>query len=160
MNHAGPLLVDRSRAVVGRWRGCRQGRGANGCCQSFQQYGRLRLVLLFLTFQRASQPALYGLLDLRGRRRFLQHVGLLAGVKALHHLLHVHADGGLERGQAAAVLVDAQGEVMEKGLAAELAAVGAVLVAVEAAVKLQVDVLGELGVADLALVRFLSRMQA
>lgn len=47
---------------------------------------------------------------------------------------------------------------MEKGLGAELAAVGTVLVAVEAAVKLQVDVLGELGVAYLALVRFFPRM--
>lgn len=57
------------------------------------------------------------------------------------------------------MLVDAEGEVMEKGLGAELAAVGTVLVAVEAAVKLQVDVLGELGVAYLALVRLFSRMQ-
>lgn len=48
---------------------------------------------------------------------------------------------------------------MEEGLAAELAAVGVVMVAVETAMQLQVDVLGELGVAYLALVRFFSRVQ-
>lgn len=48
---------------------------------------------------------------------------------------------------------------MEKGLGAQLAAVGAVVVAVETAMQLQVDVLGELGVAYLALVRFFSRVQ-
>lgn len=48
---------------------------------------------------------------------------------------------------------------MEEGLGAELAAVGAVMVAVETAMQLQVDVLGELGVAYLALVRLFSRVQ-
>lgn len=47
---------------------------------------------------------------------------------------------------------------MEEGLGAELAAVGAVMVAVETAMQLKVDVLGELGVAYLALVRFFSRV--
>lgn len=45
---------------------------------------------------------------------------------------------------------------MEEGLGAELAAMGTVMVAVEAAMQLQVDVLGELGVAYLALVGFFS----
>lgn len=70
----------------------------------------------------------------------------------------MHVDGRLKRSQAAAVLVDLQGEVMEEGLGAELAAVGAVVVAVEAAMQLQVDVLRELGVAYLALIRLFSRM--
>lgn len=57
------------------------------------------------------------------------------------------------------MLVDAHGEAVKEGLVAELAAVGAVPAAVEAAMQLQVDVLGELGVADLALVRFLPRVE-
>lgn len=48
---------------------------------------------------------------------------------------------------------------MEEGLGTELAAVWAVMVAVETAMQLQVDVLGELGVTYLALVRFFSRVQ-
>lgn len=63
-------------------------------------------------------------------------------------------------GQAAAALVDAQGEAVEEGLRAELAAVGAVTAAVEAAVQLQVDVLSKFGVAHLALIRFFPRMEA
>lgn len=62
--------------------------------------------------------------------------------------------------QAAAALVDAEGEAMEEGLGAELAVVGAVTAAVEAAVQFQMDVLGELGVAQLALVRFFPRVEA
>lgn len=50
--------------------------------------------------------------------------------------------------------MDAEGEAVEKGLGAELAAVRAVPAAVEAAVQFEVDVLGELGVAQLALIRF------
>lgn len=157
MDDTRPLLVDRRRAVVRCWCG-RPGWAVNGCRQSFQQGGCLRLALLLLTLQGTGQPALHGVLDLRDGRRFCQHVGLLAGVEALHHLLHVHIDGGLKRSQAAAVLVDPQGEVMEEGLGAELAAVGAVVAAVEAAMQLQVDVLRELGVAYLALIRLFSRM--
>lgn len=63
-------------------------------------------------------------------------------------------------GQAATTLVDAQGEAVEEGLGAELAAVGAVAAAMQAAVQLQVDVLGELGVAHLALVRFFPGVEA
>lgn len=55
--------------------------------------------------------------------------------------------------------MDAEGEMVEKGLGAELAAVGAVAAAVETAVQLEVDVLSELGVAQLALVRLLSGVQ-
>lgn len=62
--------------------------------------------------------------------------------------------------QAAAALVDAKGEAVEEGQGAELAAVGAVAAAVEAAVQFQVDVLCELGVAQFALVRFLPRVEA
>lgn len=58
------------------------------------------------------------------------------------------------------MLVDVHGEAVEEGLVAELAAVGALPAAVEAAVQLEVDVLGELGVADLALVRLLARVEA
>lgn len=54
----------------------------------------------------------------------------------------------------------AEGEAMEEGLGTELAAVGAVTTAVEAAVQFEVDVLGELGVAQLALIRFFPRMEA
>lgn len=50
--------------------------------------------------------------------------------------------------------MDAKGEAVEEGLSTELAAVGAVTAAVEAAVQFQVDVLGKLRVALLALVRF------
>lgn len=56
--------------------------------------------------------------------------------------------------------MDAQGEAVEEGLGTELAAVGAVTAAVEAAVQLQVDILGEFGVAHLALIRFFPRMEA
>lgn len=62
--------------------------------------------------------------------------------------------------QAAAALVDAEREAVEKGLGAKLAAVGAIAATVEAAVKLEVNVLGELGAAQLALVRFLPRMES
>lgn len=135
----------------------RLGRGHRRCVnsrrQSFEQNGGLRLVLLPLALQGASQPVLGGFPNLRRRRRFRERVGLLAGVEALHHLLHVHVDGGAGAGQAAAALVDAEGEAVEEGLRAVLAAVGAVAAAVEAAVQLEVDVLRELGVAELALVR-------
>lgn len=57
------------------------------------------------------------------------------------------------------MLVNAHGEAVKEGLVAELAAVGAVPAAVEAAMQLQVNVLGELGVADLALVRFFPRVE-
>lgn len=63
-------------------------------------------------------------------------------------------------GQAAAALVDAEGEAVEEGLRAELAAVGTVAAAVEAAVQLEVDVLGELGAAQLALVWFFPRVES
>lgn len=56
------------------------------------------------------------------------------------------------------MLVNTQGEAVEEGLGTEVAAVGAVTAAVETAVQLQVDVLGELGVAYLALVRFFPRV--
>lgn len=72
----------------------------------------------------------------------------------------MYIDRSVGVGQAAAALVDAQGEAVEEGLGAELAAVGAVTAAVEAAVQLQVDVLRELGVAHLALIRFFPRMEA
>lgn len=66
----------------------------------------------------------------------------------------MHVDCGAGAGRAAAALVDAKGEAVEEGLGAELAAVRAVAAAVKAAVQLEVDVLGELGAAQLALVRF------
>lgn len=72
--------------------------------------------------------------------------------------MHIERSAGVD--EAAAALVDAQGEAVEEGLGAELAAVGAVAAAVEAPVQLQVDVLGELGVAHLALVRFFPRVEA
>lgn len=56
--------------------------------------------------------------------------------------------------------MDTEGEAVEKGLGAELAAVRAVPAAVEAAVQFEVDVLGELGVAQLALIRFFPRVEA
>lgn len=71
----------------------------------------------------------------------------------------MHVDGSIEAGGAAAVLVDAEGKVVKEGVGAELAAVGPVTAVVEAAVQFQVDVLRELGVAQLALIRFLSRVQ-
>lgn len=49
---------------------------------------------------------------------------------------------------------------MQEGLGAELAAVGTVAGAVETAVQLEVDVLGELGVAQLALVGLFPRVEA
>lgn len=72
----------------------------------------------------------------------------------------MYIDRSVGVGQAAAALVDAQGEAVEEGLGAELAAVGAVTAAVEAAVQLQVDELRELGVTHLALIRFFPRMEA
>lgn len=62
--------------------------------------------------------------------------------------------------QAAAALVDAEREVVEKGLGAKLAAVRAVTATVEAAMKLEVNVLGELGATQLALVRFFPRVES
>lgn len=133
--------------------------GVNGRHQSLQQDAGLSLVLLSLAFQGAGQPVLDGLPDLRRRRRLCERVGLLAGIEPLHHLLHVHVDGSVGAGPAAAALVHAEGEAVEEGLGALLAAVGEVAAAVEAAVQLEVDVLGELGVAVLALVRFFPRVQ-
>lgn len=72
----------------------------------------------------------------------------------------MYIDKSIGVSQAAAALVDAEGEAMEEGLGAELAVVGAVTAAVEAAVQFQMDVLGELGVAQLALVRFFPRVEA
>lgn len=60
--------------------------------------------------------------------------------------------------QATAALVDTKGEAVEEGLGAELAAVGAVAAAVEASVQFEVDVLGKLCAAQLALVRFFPRV--
>lgn len=70
----------------------------------------------------------------------------------------MYIDRSIEFDQAAAVLMNTQGEAVEEGLGTEVAAVGAVTAAVEAAVQLQVDVLGEVGVAHLALVRFFPRV--
>lgn len=56
--------------------------------------------------------------------------------------------------------MDAQREAVEEGLGAELAVVRAVAAAVEAAVQFEVDVLGELGAAQLALVRFFPRVES
>ena len=61
-------------------------------------------------------------------------------------------------GRAAAALMDAEREAVEEGVGAERAAVGALTRAVEAPVELQVDVLGELGATQLALVGLLSRV--
>lgn len=66
----------------------------------------------------------------------------------------MNVDGGVRVGQAAGALVDTQREAVEESQDTELATVGTVTAAVEAAVQLQVDVLGELGVAHLALIRF------
>lgn len=90
---------------------------------------------------------LHCLLHLRRRRRLCERVGLLAGIKLLHQLFYVCVKGSAGVSQAAAALVDAEGEAMEEGLGAQLAAVRTVAAAVEAAVQLQVDVLGEFGVA-------------
>lgn len=49
---------------------------------------------------------------------------------------------------------------MEEGLGAELAAIGPVAAAVEATVQFEVDVLGELGAAQLALVWPFTRVEA
>lgn len=62
--------------------------------------------------------------------------------------------------QAAAALVDAQREAVEEGLSAKLAAVRAVTATVEAAVKLEVNVLGELGATQLALIWFFPRVKS
>lgn len=72
----------------------------------------------------------------------------------------MYVDGSIGVSQAAAALVDPEGEAVEEGLGTELAAVGSVAAAVEAAVQFEVDVLGELGAAQLALVRFFPRVKA
>lgn len=72
----------------------------------------------------------------------------------------MHVDGSAGVSRAAAALVGAQGEAVDEGLSTQLAAVGMVAGAVKAAVQFQVDVLGELGVAQLTLVRLLPRMEA
>lgn len=72
----------------------------------------------------------------------------------------MHVDGRVGVSQAAAALVDAEREAVEEGLGAELAAVGPVAAAVEAAVQFEVDVLGELGAAQLALVWFFPGVEA
>lgn len=72
----------------------------------------------------------------------------------------MYVDGHVGVSQAAAALVDAEGKAVEEGLGAELAAVGTIAAAVEAAVQFEVDVLGELGVAQLTLVGFLPRVEA
>lgn len=56
--------------------------------------------------------------------------------------------------------MDVEGEAVEEGMGAQLAVVRAVAAAVEPAVELQVDVLGELGAAQLALVRFFPRVES
>lgn len=56
--------------------------------------------------------------------------------------------------------MDAKGEAVEEGLGTELAAVWAVTAAVEATMQFEVDVLGELGATQLALVRFFPRVEA
>lgn len=132
----------------------------NGRRQSLQQHGGLPLILLPLTFQGTSQPVLDGFLHLQRRCRLREGVGLLAGVELVHHLFYVDVDGSAGVGRAAAVLVDAEGEAVEEGLGAQLAAVGPVTAAVEAPVELEVDVLGELGAAQLALVWFLARVES
>lgn len=70
--------------------------------------------------------------------------------------MHIGRHAGVS--WAGAALVDAEREMVEKGLGAELAAVGTVVAAVETAVQLEVDVLRELGVAQLALVRLFPRV--
>lgn len=72
----------------------------------------------------------------------------------------MYVDRSIGVSQAAAALVDAEGEAVEEGLGTELAAVGAIAAAVEAAVQFEVDVLGELGAAQLALVWFFPRVEA
>lgn len=67
---------------------------------------------------------------------------------------------GVAVARAAAALMDAEGEAVEEGLGAELAAVRVLAAVVEAAVQLEVDVLGELGVTQLALERLLPRVEA
>lgn len=70
--------------------------------------------------------------------------------------MHIGRHAGVS--WAGAALVDAEREMVEKGLGAELAAVGTVAAVVETAVQLEVDVLRELGVAQLALVRLFPRV--
>lgn len=70
--------------------------------------------------------------------------------------MHIGRHAGVS--WAGAALVDAEREMVEKGLGAELAAVGTVVAAVETAVQLEVDVLRELGIAQLALVRLFPRV--
>lgn len=70
--------------------------------------------------------------------------------------MHIGRHAGVS--WAGAALVDAEREMVEKGLGAELAAVGTVAAAVETAVQLEVDVLREFGVAQLALVRLFPRV--
>lgn len=72
----------------------------------------------------------------------------------------MRVDRGVGATRAAAALMDAEGEAVEKGLGAELASVRVVTAAVKAAVEFEVDVLGELGVAELALVRLFPRVEA
>lgn len=121
------------------------------CRQGPQQRGSLLLVPFTVPFQRPGQPVFHGLGHLSSRRCLRQGVGLLAGIKALQY---VPSRGGVR----AAVLVNAEGEAVEEGMAAELAMVRAFPGAVEAAVQLQVDVLGELGATQLTLVRLLPRV--
>lgn len=84
----------------------------------------------------------------------------MAGIKLVHHLFHVDVDRSIGVSQAAAALVDAEREAVEEGLGAQLAAIRAVTATVEAAVKLEMNVLGELGAAQLALVRFFPRVES
>lgn len=62
---------------------------------------------------------------------------------------------GLGSGTAAA-LVDAQREAVEEGVGAERAVVRAITGAMQASVQLEVNVLGELGATQLALVGLLT----
>lgn len=72
----------------------------------------------------------------------------------------MYIDRSIGVNQAAAALMDAKGEAVEEGLGTELAAVWAVTAAVEATMQFEVDVLGELGATQLALVRFFPRVEA
>lgn len=72
----------------------------------------------------------------------------------------MYVDGGIGVSQTAAALVYAEREAVEEELCTELAVVWAVAAAVEATVQFQVDVLGKLGAAQLALVRFFPRVEA
>lgn len=91
---------------------------------------------------------------------FRQSVRLGAGVEALDQLVDVGVGMGvgvgLGRGGAAAALVDEQREVVEEGVGAERAVVRAITGAMQASVQLEVNVLGELGATQLALVGLLT----